>query len=300
MADRRLQVFHAVAKQASFTRAAETLFMSQPAVTSQVKQLEEQFRARLFERRHGNVTLTPAGELVLSYAERILALSDELEARLADMTEEMRGTLRVGATPTIAGFLLGEALGEFNARHPQVRVRLAVANAAEVERRVAGRELDVGLLDAPVTTPGLACASCGEDELVAICAPDHPLAGTAKVKPRALAEYEHVAREPGSGSRVAAESWFAGKGIAADALKIQMELGGLEPLKAVVATGLGFAILSRAAVAAELAAGTLAAVSLEPPLRRGLFAVTGEERFRPRLVGAFAEFARLKLKDLCA
>ena len=87
MADRRLQVFHAVARHLSFTRAADALFMTQPAVTFQVRQLEEQYNTRLFERRHGGIALTPAGELALSYAERILGLSDEMDARLAELTE---------------------------------------------------------------------------------------------------------------------------------------------------------------------------------------------------------------------
>ena len=96
MADRRLQVFHAVARHLSFTRAAEALFMTQPAVTFQIKQLEEQFNTRLFERGHGGIALTPAGEMVLEYAERILALSAELETRIGEMTGQMRGPLMVG------------------------------------------------------------------------------------------------------------------------------------------------------------------------------------------------------------
>src|SRR5574343_1945553 len=106
MADRRLQVFHAVARHLSFTRAADALFMTPPAVTFQIRQLEEQYSTRLFERRHGGISLTPAGELVLAYAEKILALSDEMETRLSEMTGEMRGPLLVGASTTIAEFML--------------------------------------------------------------------------------------------------------------------------------------------------------------------------------------------------
>jgi len=94
MADRRLQVFHAVAKQLSFTKAADALFMTQPAVTFQIKQLEEHFNSRLFDRGHGKVTLTPAGELVLEYADKILGLSTEMEVRLSEMTGEISGPVR--------------------------------------------------------------------------------------------------------------------------------------------------------------------------------------------------------------
>ena len=126
MADRRLQVFHAVAKQLSFTKAAEILFMTQPAVTFQVKQLEEHFNTRLFDRGHGRITLTPAGDIVLAYAERILGLSSELDVRLAEMTGEIGGSLLVGASTTIADFMLPSILGEFKSAHPDVRPRLVV------------------------------------------------------------------------------------------------------------------------------------------------------------------------------
>ncbi len=106
MADRRLQVFHAVAKQLSFTKAAEVLFMTQPAVTFQIKQLEEHFNTRLFDRGHGKISLTPAGELVLAYAEKILGLSSEMDVRMAEMTGEIGGSLLVGASTTIAEFML--------------------------------------------------------------------------------------------------------------------------------------------------------------------------------------------------
>src|SRR5512147_2950289 len=124
MADRRLQVFHAVAKQLSFTKAAEVLFMTQPAVTFQIKQLEEHFNTRLFERGHGRIALTPAGEMVLEYAERILAMSGEMETRVKELTGRLSGPLLIGASTTIAEFLLPRVLGEFKAAHPEVEPRL--------------------------------------------------------------------------------------------------------------------------------------------------------------------------------
>ncbi len=300
MADRRLQVFHAVAKHLSFTRAAEALFMTQPAVTFQIRQLEEQYGIRLFERRHGNVSLTPAGELVLSYAERILALSDELDTRLGETTGEMRGPLLLGASTTIAEFMLPRVLGEFNALYPQVRPRLIVANSESIAAQVAGHTLDLGLIEAPAKLPGLTSEVVRDDELAVICAPDYPLAGLPKVGPRALADYEYLAREPGSGTREITDAYFRANRVAVEDLKTQMELGSPEALKGVVASGLGFAIVPRDAVAKETRLGTLIAIPLAPPLRRSLYLVQPEDRFRSRLVTTFIQFARQKLKETAA
>jgi DNA-binding transcriptional LysR family regulator len=298
MADRRLQVFHAVAKHLSFTRAADALFMTQPAVTFQIKQLEEQYSTRLFERRHGSISLTPAGELVLSYAEKILALSDEMETRLGEMTGEMRGPLLVGASTTIAEFMLPRVLGEFNSLYPQVRARLIVANSESIEGRVAEHTLDVGLIEAPAKIGGLASQICCEDELRAICAPDYPLAGMKSVTPKALAEYEFISREPGSGTREITDAYFRDHKIAPDSLKMQMELGSPEALKGVVSTGLGFAIVSRAVVEKETQLGELLAIPLDPPLTRSLYLVFPADRFQSRLTATFIEFARGKLKEM--
>ncbi|UCV01807.1 LysR family transcriptional regulator [Dechloromonas denitrificans] len=300
MADRRLQVFHAVAKNLSFTRAADALFMTQPAVTFQIKQLEEQYGTRLFERRHGSISLTPAGELVLSYAQRILALSDEMETRLGEMTGEMRGPLLVGASTTIAEFMLPRILGEFNALYPQVRARLIVANSESIEGRVAEHSLDVGLIEAPAKISGLHSQICCTDELQVICTPDYPLAGMSSVTPKALVDYEFISREPGSGTREITDAYFRAHQVAPENLKTQMELGSPEALKGVVSTGLGFAIVSRAVVDKEIRLGALVAISLKPPLKRSLYLVYPQDRFQSRLTATFIEFTQRKLKELAS
>lgn len=298
MADRRLQVFHAVAKHLSFTRAADALFMTQPAVTFQIKQLEEEHGTRLFERRHGGISLTPAGELVLSYAERILALSDEMETRLSEMTGEMRGPLLVGASTTIAEFMLPRVLGEFNALYPQVRARLLVANSESIEGRVAEHTLDVGLIEAPAKLSGLTSQICCEDELRVICAADYPLAKLKTVTPKVLTDYEFISREPGSGTREITDSYFRNHKIEPGKLKTQMELGSPEALKGVVATGLGFAIVSRAVVEKEVQLGELVAIPLNPELKRSLYLIFPQDRFQSRLAATFIEFAKKKLKEI--
>jgi DNA-binding transcriptional LysR family regulator len=297
MADRRLQVFHAVAKQMSFTKAAETLFMTQPAVTFQIKQLEEHFNTRLFERGHGRIALTPAGEIVLEYAERILALSSELETRLREMTGRLSGPLLIGASTTIAEFLLPRVLGEFKSQHPEVQPKLVVANSEAIENRVAEHTLDIGLIEAPSHLPSLLTQMCCEDELQVIVSPAHPLAKAKTVTPKQLIAYPYVSRESGSGTREFTDLYFRKAGVNPTDLSVVMELGSPEALKGVVGTGLGFAILSKATVAKEQKLGELVAVPLNPKLLRSLSLVYPKEKFRSRLVNTFVEFAQGRLKD---
>lgn len=296
MADRRLQVFHAVAKQLSFTKAAEVLFMTQPAVTFQVKQLEEHFNTRLFDRGHGRISLTPAGEMVLEYAERILNLSSELEVRLAEMTQQIGGPLLVGASTTIAEFLLPKVLGEFKLKYPGVKPRLVVGNSETIETRVAEHTLDIGLIESPSHLPNLQCEVCCDDELQVICSPRSPLAKLREVAPEQLLDQAYVSREPGSGTREFSDEYLVKQGIQPDALNAVMELGSPEALKGVVESGIGFAIVSKASVEKERKLGTLMSIPLKPRLIRTLTMVFPKEKFRSRLVTAFVEFAMKRLR----
>lgn len=298
MADRRLQVFRAVARHQSFTRAANALLMTQPAVTFQIKQLETQYRTRLFERRHGSISLTAAGELVLAYAEKILALDDEMETRLEEMSSEITGPLTVGAVPGLGEHLLPRVLGEFNALYPRVRVCLIIANGEQIEQRVVAHSLDLGLIESAPHLPGLAAKRCGEAGLQVVCAPDYPLAGQSSLRARDLADYEYIARENGSTTRQVSEAYLRAGGLPPEALKLQMELGSPAALKGVVATGLGFAILSRLALEPELSQGRLCAIPLEPPLSQKIHLIYPQDRFQARVVAAFIDFAARQLRQL--
>src|SRR5215210_9289164 len=220
MADRRLQVFYTVAKQLSFTKAAEQLFMTQPAVTFQVKQLEEHFNTRLFERSHGRISLTPAGTLALEYAERILALSEEMDTRISDLTGAVAGTLLLGASTTIAEFILPHILGEFKALHPEVHAHMMVANSETIVNRVADHTIDVGLIESPTYLPSLQNEVCCDDELVLICAPGHALAKKATVRAQEVATVPIVRREPGSGTREFTDNYFRQCGVPPEDLNL--------------------------------------------------------------------------------
>lgn len=297
MADRRLQVFYTVAKQLSFTKAADILYMTQPAVTFQVKQLEEHFNTRLFERSHGKISLTLAGDLVLGYAERILALTGEMEARVGELTGQVTGPLMIGASTTIAEYQLPRILGEFKERFPQVQAQLTVANSETIAAKVAEHALDVGLIEAPSHNPHLTTLAVCEDELVMICAPNNALAKRSSVDAREIAEQPYVSREHGSGTREVVDGFFRDNGVNPDDLHIEMELGSREAIKGAVEAGLGVAIMSASTVTKEIQLGTLVAVPLSPRLTRELSMVYAPEKFRSKLLDAFISFVESKFQQ---
>jgi len=295
MADRRLQVFHAVAKHLSFTRAAETLFMTQPAVTFQIKQLEEQLSTRLFDRAQGRIALTPAGRLAFEYAERILALSTELHTRLKEMGGQAAGLLCIGASMTIGEYVLPQLIGKFKARFPAVVPTLFVGNSEAVQERVAERTLDLGFIEGDSHLSTLQNEVCCEDELQVVCAPSHPLATQAGALPASLTQYPYISREAGSGTRAVIDRYLQQAGVSPESMDVVVELGSPEALKGLVATGLGFAIMSRVIAAKELQLGQLVQVPLRPPLIRNFSVVYPKERFHSRLVAAFLQFAKEQL-----
>ncbi|MEI6414426.1 MAG: LysR substrate-binding domain-containing protein, partial [Pseudomonadota bacterium] len=200
MADRRLQVFHTVARLLSFTKAAEALHMSQPAVTFQIRQIEEYFNTRLFDRTHNKISLTEAGRQVYEYAEQIFKLYNELENSVRKMTGEVRGILTFGASTTIADYMLPSLLGDFNKRYPDVAIRLRVSNTEGIVAMVENNTIDLGVVEAPVSNKNLVVQTCRIDQLVAIVPPDHPLAGKRTVSLNDLLTEPFICREEGSGT----------------------------------------------------------------------------------------------------
>ncbi len=176
MADRRLQVFQTVARLLSFTKAAEELHMTQPAVTFQVRQLEEYFNTRLFDRTHNRISLTEAGMRVYECSEQIFALYSQMENSVRELTGDISGVLIIGASTTIAEYMLPVLLGDFKKKYPDIVVRLKVANTDGIVAMVENNVIDLGVVEAPVNNKNLVVEQCRIDHLVLIVPPGHALA----------------------------------------------------------------------------------------------------------------------------
>ncbi|MFT5225249.1 MAG: DNA-binding transcriptional LysR family regulator [Polaribacter sp.] len=292
MSDRRLKVFQSVAKHLSFTKAAESLHMTQPAVTFQVRQLEEYFNTRLFDRAHNKVTLTPTGEKVAEFAEKIFGLYAEMESSVRELTGEISGALTIGASTTIAEYMLPALLGEFKARHPEINLRLRVSNTDGIVSMVEDSVIDLGVVEAPVANKNLIVEVCHEDDLVVVASPDHELVKRGStVKPVDIKHYPFVSREEGSGTREVILQYLINEGVNPLEMDICLELGSPEALKGAVEAGMGISIISRSTIAKELKLNTLVALQLDPPLTRSFSFVRQRQKFRVTVMEELLEFA---------
>lgn len=291
MADRRLQVFHTVARLLSFTKAAETLHMTQPAVTFQIRQLEEYFNTRLFDRTHNKINLTAAGERVFHYADKIISLYAEMENNVREITGDVSGILIIGASTTIAEYVLPQLLGEFKESYPNINLRLRVSNSLGVVHMVEDNSVDVGVVESPITNKNLAVEVCWHDKLVFISLPTHPLAKKDAIAGQDLMGLPFVAREEGSGTREFIAEYLAKSNMQLHDLNISLEVGNPEAVKSAVEAGLGVSIVSQATVVKELKLGTLIARPLAPQLERPFSIVTQRQKFRLRAMEEFMGFA---------
>ncbi len=269
----QLRTFAAVARLRSFTRAAQELHLSQPAVSRQIEALEGSLGTPLFSRQGRRVLLTEPGRVLLDYAERLLDLADQAARSLEELRRVRSGRLNLAASTTPGNYLLPEVLAAFQARHPDVEARMAVHPSGEVERLVLDGRADLGVAAGSLRSTALFAIPFVEDELVLVTPPGHPLAHpgmvTAGALAATLARARLLLREPASATRRAAEAHLRSLGIRP---AHPVELGHTEAIKGAVAAGLGLAFISRYAVAAELKRGlVVAAGGPAAAIRRNLY-----------------------------
>lgn len=283
----QLRVFQAVARHLNFSRAAEELAISQPAVTGHVKQLEGILGLRLFDKIGRRVYLTEAGQHLYDYTQRVFALLGEAAQVMAELRGMSRGSLRVAADTTAGVYVVPAFLGAFHRAHPQVRIALDVTNRAQVAQRVLLNQVDLAVMGQVPPDDGLAAEPFLANELVVIAAPGHRLAGRRGIPVQELAGETFIMREPGSGTRATAERVLAAAGVP---VRPGMELGSNSAVKQAVANDLGIAVISRHAVSLEVAAGRLVILDVEGfPVVRHWHVVHLRRKHLPPPAAAFKE-----------
>lgn len=283
----QLQVFEAIAKHGSFTRAAEELYLTQPTVSQQMKQLTKVIGMPLFEQLGKQLYLTEAGEEVLKSSRDISSRFADLEMTLANLRGMKQGKLRIAAITT-AKYFVPRLLGPFRQRYPGISISFQVTNRQQVLERLSQNLDDLYFVGQPSTSTDIVVRPVIENPLVVVAPHNHPLAQEKTVSLRQLAEEPFIMRETGSGTRMAVESFFAENRVE---MNVVMEIGSNEAIKQAIVGGLGISVLSRHSLALEGIHGPLVILNVEGfPLHRHWYVVYPESKKLSVVAKTFLDF----------
>jgi len=292
-----LEAFEAVAANRSFTRAAETLCLTQPAVTRQIASLERELKTRLFDRLGRTVQLTSAGEALHRYAAEILRQMHEAERAVGDVVTGSAGRIAVGANSTTATYLLPPILRQFRETHPGVELAVHTGVSAQVVEMVTTNEVDVGVVTGYITQDGLIDTPLTEYPTVVVVFPGHPLSTgdpSAPIHTGDLAGSPLILMEEGTNLRRYVDRLLSAAGVEE---RVTMELDNVEAIKKMIEAGLGISLLPLISVQAEVAAGRLVALPLAdvPNAQRRITAIYRRDKYLTTALKGFVELLRNRL-----
>lgn len=251
MLDFRLMVFQSVARNLSFTKAANELFITQPAISKHIKELESEFGVKLFDRVGNKIHLTKAGDTLLSYAVPILSLHQEVKFKLSLLSGDLEGNLRIGASTTIAQYVIPPVLAKFHERHPDIRLSLLNGNTEYIEKQLLNNEIDLGIVEGEPTNSDIQYAPFLNDELIVFTSSQNRIV-TNPVSHEEFIKLPLVLRERGSGTLEIIEKRLKLHQISPKQLNVLLFLGSTEAIKSYVKTGSGVGIVSKFAIEQEL------------------------------------------------
>ena len=295
MDTRQLAAFCEVVDRKSFSQAAERLGVTQPAVSLQIRSLEKRLGTKLLDRSGRRVEPTEAGQRLYRAAQRMLSLEGQLLEELAGDDGELRGELALGASTGPGGTVVPVLLGEFQREHPELSVALSISDTNRVIEQVAARELELGIVGAAPRHRGVVFEPFFRDEVILVVPPGHPFAGK-QVSLEELRSETLILMQEGAGVRQVIEDELRSSPVRLRDLGVRLELGLQESVKSAVVAGFGVTFISRSAIDADVAAGTVAVArveGLEPS--REISLVRSAGRAETRVAQAFVEFARARL-----
>ncbi len=263
MSDFRLKVFYSVAKHLSFTQASKELYISQPAITKHIRELESLYGVRLFDRLGNKISLTDAGKLMLEHCEQILAAYRRLEYDMNLLKNEWTGDLRLGASTTISQYVLPPILARFTEKYPKVNVTLMDTNSRNIEQALQNYDIDLGLVEGVFRLPSLKYEPFLHDELVPVVGIQSKLAQKDEIGLDELQQLPLVLRERGSGTLDAIEMAFDEVGLKLSSMNVRLYLGGTESIKSFLRCSDSLGIVSLQAVAPELQRGDFKIIDIK-------------------------------------
>lgn len=298
MFDFRLQVFNAVAKRLSFTKAAEELYITQPAVTKHIQEIENYFKVKLFERNGNKIQLTLAGETLLLHSEQLFSIYNNLEFELNTFSKRHSGKLRIGASTTVAQYVLPPVLAAFHKKFPDIEVSLTINNTEETEKALVNKNIDLGVIEGQSKSNLFKYTEFVKDELVLVAAIKNPVAKKPFIKPSDLLSIPLLLREPGSGTLEVLAHALKPFKIKIAQLKQEMQLGSTESMKLYLANSNAMAFLSIHAILKEIQSKDCCIIEVEGlKIERNFFFIQphGESESLPDLFMKFALRHNFKL-----
>jgi DNA-binding transcriptional LysR family regulator len=291
-----LRTFLAVRRHLNYTRAAEEVFLTQPAVSRQVRQLEEKLGVRLFEQIGKSLHLTDAGETLAVEAEKLLGAMERTAEAVRSHRSAERGSIRIGASTTPGFYLLPDLLGQFHRRFPKVALHYTVENSLRIEQMLVRNELDLGFVGANLSSRELELKPLVEDEIVCFTSPSHRLAKVRRIAPSSLEEEMWIIREKGSATRLLFEDWLLSR---KGAIRKSIELTCPETCKALVRAGIGISFMSVHGLRAEIRAKYLVKILVtEMSLKRPIYLAKHSDKRNSPVMESFLAIVEIALPKL--
>lgn len=262
MFDYRLKVFYAVANRLSFTKAANELNISQPAVTKHVKEIENHLNTKLFDRKGTTIQLTESGKILFIYAEKNRQLFRDLEFAISQLNKQEKGKLKIGASTTIAQYILPEILAKFNSYYKEINIELVTHNSEDISTLLKNGQIDLGIVEGESKSSYFDYQKFKRDEIVLVCKADHPLVNK-NFKIKDLYDIELIVREQGSGTQEFIQNQLKKSGIDIQKLNIIMQLGSSESIKNYLLHSEAMAFLSISTILQELKNNQLSVIDIK-------------------------------------
>ncbi|OFI06613.1 HTH-type transcriptional regulator CysL [Clostridium acetireducens DSM 10703] len=291
MNERAFRVFYEVAVMLNMTEVANKMYISQPAVSQTISELEKHLNVKLFDRMGKRLYLTHEGEIFLTYVRRILNIYDEGIKLVKDMNEFKMGKMKIGASTTIGIYVLPDIIGKFIRKYKNIDVSIAIENTKIIANMILENKIDFGFVEGPVYQDEIICKNFCQDELVLIVPSDHNWASLQEIDINDIPKEKMVMREKGSGTREVFENLMNSNNIN---YKIAFELGNTEAIKKAVEAGLGMSCISKRCVENEVRQNKISVVKLKNiDIKRNFSLIYHKDKYISKLFNEFIEFAKI-------
>ncbi|MBO9584696.1 MAG: LysR family transcriptional regulator [Flavobacterium sp.] len=261
--DFRLKVFYTVALRLNFTKAATELYITQPAVSKHIQELEETYKTKLFERNGSKIALTPAGKILLKYTKSIFDIYREIDFEMSSFNKERQGLLRLGASTTISQYIISPVLASFHQKQKDIKVNLLNGNTEQIENALINKEIEIGIVEGQSKNQSIKYIPFLKDELVLVCNSKNPLVQQSEISVSDLKSMKFITRERGSGTLEVIEFALKKANLKLTDLQIEMQLGSTESIKSYLLNSDCFAFMSIHAVSKELKNKELIVLDIE-------------------------------------